>query len=570
MKRGVASFNEMFRRRLVVIFTVFLVAVLGIESRFVYLQVVARTTLVNKANQQLETDSIPIKAKRGMIQDSTGRVLAQDVATWSLGLYMKEVKDPHLTAASIASILRASVTQLEKQIRSASSSFIYLKKQVGVVEYDALRQLDVSGIVLDKGYRRVYPLGALMSSVVGITGSDNQGLSGIEFQYDKELGGTDGRHTYRVSGSNPGEPAITEDVIEPIPGKNIVLTIDSNIQYFVQQALMDTLKTYDGKRATCTILDPKTDAVLAMVDVPGVDPEHWQDASMSSLSEKAISANYEPGSVFKAATSVAGLETGTITLQSTFYSGGSLKVAGTVIHEVNDYSYGTMNLYQMLEHSSNVGFAQLSMKIGATRFHDCLSRYGFGKPTGIDLPGEESGILLPTSLWSKTTLPTMGFGQGVAVTAIQLANFYATIANGGLMQRPYVVDHIVDASGASQRTDTPGVVGQLFKPETAKVLLEGLHGVVQKNIGVFSAYIPGYEVAGKTGTAQIAAPGGGYLNDGSYVFSFAGILTANNPRVVVFLSVHQTQKGPRTSFAVAGPTFKKIALQLIQYLRLKP
>jgi len=568
MKRGVASFNDMFRRRLVVVFTVFLVAVLGIESRFVYLQVLARATLVNMANQQLETDSIPIKAKRGMIQDSTGRVLAEDVATWSLGLYMKEVKDPHLTAASIAPVLSASVTQLEKQIRSASSSFIYLKKQVGVVEYDALSRLDVPGIVLDKGYRRVYPLGALVSSVVGITGSDNQGLSGIEFQYDKELGGTDGRHTYKVSGSNPGEPAVTEDVLEPIPGKNIVLTIDSNIQYFAQQALMDTLDTYDGKRATCTILDPKTDAVLAMVDVPGVDPEHWQDASMSSLAEKAISANYEPGSVFKAATSVAGLETGTITLQSTFYSGGSLKVFDTVVHDL--YPYGTMNLYAMLQHSSNVAFCQLSMKIGATRFYDCLSRYGFGKPTGIDLPGEESGILLPTSLWSKTTLPTMGFGQGVAVTAIQMANFYAAIANRGLMLRPYVVDHIVDASGASQRTDTPGVVGQLFTPETAKAVLEGLHGVVQKNVGVFSAYIPGYEVAGKTGTAQIAAPGGGYLNDGSYVFSFAGILTANDPRVVVFLSIHETRKGARTSFLVAGPTFKKIALQLIQYLRLKP
>ncbi len=568
MKRGVASFNDMFRRRLVVIFAVFLVAVLGIESRFVYLQVVGRTTLVNMANQQLETDSIPIRAKRGTIQDSTGRVLAQDVATWSLGLYMKEVKDPHLTATSIAPVLNTSATQLEKQIRSTSSTFIYVKKQVGVVEYEALRRLDVPGIVLDKGYRRVYPLGALMSSVVGVTGADNQGLSGIEFQYDKELKGTDGRHTYRVSGSNPGEPAVTEEVLEAIQGKNIVLTIDSNIQYFAQQALMDTLKTYDGKRATCTILDPKTDAVLAMVDVPGVDPEHWQDASMSSLAEKAISANYEPGSVFKAVTSVAGLDTGTITLQNTFYSGGSLKVFDTVVHDL--YPYGTMNLYAMLQHSSNVAFCQLSMKIGSKLFYDCVSRYGFGKPTGIDLPGEESGILLPLSLWSKTTLPTMGFGQGVAVTAIQMANFYATIANGGVMQRPYVVDHIIDASGASQRTDVPGVVGQLFKPETAKVVLEGLHGVVQKDVGVFSAYIPGYEVAGKTGTAQIAAPGGGYLKDGSYVYSFAGILTANDPRVVVFLSIHETRQGERTSFRVAGPTFKKIALQLIQYLRLKP
>lgn len=568
MKRGVASFNDMFRRRLVVIFTVFLVAVLGIESRFVYLQVVGRTTLVNMANQQLETDSIPIRAKRGTIQDSTGRVLAQDVATWSLGLYMKEVKDPHLTAISIAPVIGTSAALLEKQIRSTSSTFIYVKKQVGVMEYEALRRLDVPGIVLDKGYRRVYPLGALMSSVVGVTGADNQGLSGIEFQYDKELKGTDGRHTYRVSGSNPGEPAVTEEVLEAIQGKNIVLTIDSNIQYFAQQALMDTLKTYDGKRATCTILDPKTDAVLAMVDVPGVDPEHWQDASMSSLAEKAISANYEPGSVFKAVTSVAGLDTSTITPQSTFYSGGSLKVFDTVVHDL--YPYGTMNLYAMLQHSSNVAFCQLSMKIGSKLFYDCVSNYGFGRPTGIDLPGEESGILLPLSLWSKTTLPTMGFGQGVAVTAIQMANFYAAIANGGVMQRPYVVDHIIDASGASQRTDVPGIVGQLFRPETAKVVLEGLHGVVQKDVGVFSAYIPGYEVAGKTGTAQIAAPGGGYLKDGSYVYSFAGILTANDPRVVVFLSIHETRQGERTSFRVAGPTFKKIALQLIQYLRLKP
>ena len=568
MKRGVASFSELFRRRLVVVSVVFLVVVLGIESRFVYLQVIGRSGLVSLANQQLETDSIPIKAKRGMILDCNGRVLAEDVATWSLGLYMKEVKDPHLTATSIAPIIKVAPASLEKQIAKATSSFIYIKKQVGVDEYTALNALSVPGIVLDKGYRRVYPLGSLTSTVVGVTGDDNQGLSGIEYQYDKDLRGRDGRHTYRVSGSNPGEPAVTEDVVEATPGKDICLTLDSNVQYFAQQALADTLKTYDGKRATCTILDPKTDAVLAMVDVPSFDPEHWKDAAASSLSEKAVSANYEPGSVFKAVTSVAGLESGTIDRNSTFYSGGSLKVYDTVVHDL--YPYGTMNLYAMLQHSSNVGFAQLSMKIGTAKFYELVKRYGFGKPTGIDLPGEESGILLPTSLWSKTTLPTMGFGQGVAVTAIQMANFYATIANGGVMQRPYVVDHIIDASGASQRTDVPGVVGQLFTAETAKKLLGGLHGVVQKNVGVFSAYIPGYQVAGKTGTAQIAAPGGGYLRDGSYVYSFAGILTANNPRVVVFLSIHETQRGERTSFQVAGPTFKKIALQLIQYLRLQP
>jgi len=568
MKRGVASFNDTFRRRLVAIFVVFLVVLLGIESRFVYLQVLGRSELVSMANQQLETDSIPIKAKRGMILDCAGRVLAEDVATWSLGLYMKEVKDPHVTATSIAPILRASAALLEKQISKATASFIYLRKQVGIDEYTALNALDIPGIVLDKGYRRVYPLGTLTSTVVGVTGDDNQGLSGVEYQYDKDLRGRDGRHTYRVSGSNPGEPAVTEDVIEATPGKDVYLTLDSNIQYFAQQALVDTLKTYDGKRATCTILDPKTDAVLAMVDVPSFDPEHWKDAAGSALSEKAISANYEPGSVFKAVTSVAGLESGTIDLNSTFYSGGSLKVYDTVVHDL--YAYGTMNLYAMLQHSSNVGFAQLSMKIGTAKFHELVRLYGFGKPTGIDLPGEESGILLPTSLWSKTTLPTMGFGQGVAVTAIQMANFYATIANGGVLQRPYIVDHIVDASGASQRTDVPGAVGQPFKAETAKEVLGGLHGVVQKNVGVFSAYIPGYQVAGKTGTAQIAAPGGGYLRDGSYVYSFAGILTANNPRAVVFLSIHETRRGERTSFQVAGPTFKKIALQLIQYLRLQP
>ena len=301
MKRGVASFNDTFRRRLKNVFLIFLVVVLGIESRFVYLQVIGRSELVSMADEQLETDSIPIKAKRGMILDATGRVVAEDVATWSLGLYMREVKDPRLTAASIAPILKVSAVSLEKQIAGTTSSFIYLKKQVGVDEYEALNRLDVPGIVLDKGYRRVYPLGSLMSSVVGVTGDDNQGLAGIEYQYDKELRGKDGRHTYRVSGSNPGEPAVTEDVVEAVPGKNVVLTIDSNIQYFAQQALADTLKTYDGKRATCTILDPKTDAVLAMVDVPSVDPERWKSASADALSEKAISANYEPGSVFKAA-----------------------------------------------------------------------------------------------------------------------------------------------------------------------------------------------------------------------------------------------------------------------------
>ena len=567
MKRGVASFSDLLKRRLIVVFSIFLIVVIGIESRFLYLQVVARTKLVALANQQLDTDSIPIKAKRGMILDCNGRVLAEDVATWSLGLYMKEVKDPHTTAVKIAPIIGVPQRQLERTIRGASSSFIYLKKQINVGEHDALSQLNISGVVLDKGYRRIYPLGGLTSTVVGVTGADNQGLSGIEFQYDKQLCGIDGRETYAVTGSNPGMPAVMEEVQEPIQGKNIVLTIDSNIQYFAQQALLETVRTYKGKRATCTILDPKTDAVLAMVDVPSVDPNNWQNASQNALSEKAISANYEPGSVFKAVTSTIALETKTITPQTEFYSGGRLRVYDTYVDDL--YSYGWMNLYQMLEHSSNIGFAQVAMKVGAQKFSTYLAKYGFGKPTGIDLPGEESGIVPPMSQWAKTTLPTMGFGQGIAVTAIQMANFYATIANSGVMQRPYIVQSITDASGATQGTSVPHVIGRLFTTETAKTLLGGLHNVVQKDIGVFTAYIPGYQVAGKTGTAQIAAPGGGYLTDGSYVFSFAGILTANSPRVVVFLSVHETKQGPRTSLMVAGPTFKKIALQLIQYLRLK-
>ncbi|MDO9100132.1 MAG: penicillin-binding protein 2 [Caldisericota bacterium] len=568
MKRGQASFSSVLNRRLAVIAVMVLFALIGIESRFIYLQIFARPALTALANSQLETNSIPIKAKRGMILDANGKILAQDVATWSAGLYMPEVRDVAWTAQTIASVLGVARKDLEVRIRDASLSFIYVQKQVSLEEYESLLSLDIPGMVLDKTYRRIYPSGALVSSVVGVTGTDNQGLSGLEFQYDSLLKGTDGKRAFRVSGSSPGAPAVMEEVSEAIAGKNILLTLDVNVQFFAQQALAETLSAYEGERATCIILNPKTGAVLAMVDAPGVDPEHWREAPDSMLTEKAVSYNYEPGSVFKAVTSAAGLDSNTITATDTFHSSGSLKVFDTVVHDL--YAYGTMDLYHMLQYSSNVGFAQLGMKIGASRFFACIQQYGFGKKTGIDLPGEESGIVPPLAQWSKTTLPTMSFGQGVAVTAIQMANFYATIANGGVQRRPYVVDRIEDASGTSQRTDVPGIVGQVVGAETARIVLEGLHGVVKENEGVFSAYIPGYQVAGKTGTAQIAAPGGGYVQDGSYIYSFAGILTANDPRAVVFLSIHETHKGERTSFMVAGPTFKKIALQLIQYLRLEP
>lgn len=564
--------KKSFSLRYKTITVLFVIMSLALFGKFIELQVVRRTELLTLANSQLDIQERTLKAQRGNIYDCNGKVLATDIVSWDLGAYVPQILNLEAFSNEISQcvkIPKKNVIALVEKAQKNKNTFLYLKKQITPDEYSRISAYygKDPAIVLDKNYKRYYPYGSLISSTIGVTGEDNQGLSGLEFQYDKYLAGIDGKSSYWITGNLPGVPLIDEKVKEPVQGNSLFLSIDINIQFFVQQKMKGANSEYSAERSTCIVMNPKNNSVLAMVSVPDFDPNNWQNIKDLSLTNMNIGVNYEPGSVFKAVTGAIGLETKKINLTEKIKTNGYQKVGGFWVHDT--HNYGAINLFDMYRRSSNIGFGTLGLRIGKEDFYNYAKKFGIGSVTGIDLPGEEKGILLPTSQWSGPTLITSAFGQGLAITAIQLANYYTALARRGIEGTPYVVQRIIDSNkNVVYEAPTPDKNGKRIMSETtANTILEALDYTVDPD-GIYTADIKGYNIGGKTGTAEIPAKNGGYI-PGKYVFSFAGIITVDDPSAVVFLSIHRTAE-VRTSFLTSAPTFKKIAIDLINYMHIPP
>jgi cell division protein FtsI/penicillin-binding protein 2 len=407
--------------------------------------------------------------------------------------------------------------------------------------------------------RRSYPLGSVAAQVLGFVGVDDTGLSALEFQLDRELAGRAGQETI------VRDPAgRTIDVVSDRPevdGRDVYLTLDQTIQANAESVLRDTVRKWGAKSATAIVLDPRTGAILAMAVQPGYDANAFPQAPRDLQRNRAVTDTYEPGSTFKLITVGAALSEGLVAPSTRFTLPYSIPVADRVIHDAEERGTVNYSVAQILAHSSNVGAITLAELLGKDRVASWIERFGFGRKTGIDFPGESPGIVLPADRWSGSTIGNVPIGQGIAVTPVQMASAYAAVANRGLWSRPHLVDHVAGGGRPSLHRR------RLVSRPIAAELMTMLKDVVAEGTGMYAA-IPGYQVAGKTGTAQKPDARGGYSAE-RYVASFVGIVPASRPRLVVLVAVDEP-RGAIWGGVVAAPAFQQIARFDLQYLEVPP
>jgi len=549
---------KLVNQRLRLLFLLILLTFGALAARTAYLQTVRASSLAAAATAQTKMAAVT-QAMRGTIFDRIGTPLAIGEQTTDVIADPMQISDPRTEATVVAKTLGISRKAVLRQLSDRSVGFVYVERKAPGAKAAALAQKQLTGFTFQPDQERVYPQGTVAAPVLGYVGTDNKGLAGLEFALNTELSGRPGKAT--IVRDATGQVVETQQTQPVRNGKNVFLTLDSRIQANAEQILQQTVDQWHAKDATAIVMDPRTGAILAMAQEPGYDASSYPHAFARGLTvNHAVDDVFEPGSVFKVVTIGGALSQHDITPNSVFTVPGSLHVADRVIHDAESHGTERLHVWQILQRSSNIGTDEIAAKyLGHAGMLKWMARFGFGKPTGVGFPSESSGIL--PSYWSGSTIGTVPIGQGVSVTAIQLAAAYSAIANGGVWNRPHLVDHVAGESRAPVRHR------RVLAPAVDKELRHMLKGVVSDQGTAALAAIPGYSVAGKTGTAQKPGPYG-YL-PGKYVATFVGMVPSAAPRLVVLVSVDEPQ-GEIYGGLVAAPAFEQIASFDLQYLGVPP
>jgi cell division protein FtsI/penicillin-binding protein 2 len=545
-------------RRIRLLVAVFALAFAITFLRAFWLQGVRGDALgARAASQHREVVTIP--AGRGTIFDRTGVQLALGEDAVTVYANPRQVPSPRREAGTVGRVLGVEPGKVYPLLADRSHGFVYLARRIEPGTAASLERLHLPGLGFYHEERRAYPQGTVAAQLLGYAGVDNTGLAGLELGLGKQLAGTPGRQTIvkdprgrvlDVAGSTPERR-----------GDDVVLTVDHTIQADAEAVLRETVKRWHARAATAVVLDPRTGGVLAMAGMPGFDANRFPDAPRAIERVRAVTDTYEPGSTYKLVTVAAALSDRLVTPSSTFTLPYGIQVADRVVHDAEERGTETMSVAQILSRSSNVGAITLAELLGKDRLSRWITRFGFGRRTGIDFPGESPGIVLPPEQWSGSTIGNVPIGQGIAVTPIQMASAYAAIANSGVWTRPHLLDHVV--GHARPRLHRR----RLVSPAVNAELNTMLRLVVSEGTGTLAA-VPGYVVAGKTGTAQKPDPRGGYSTT-RYVASFVGFVPATKPRLVVLVAVDEP-KGVIWGGSVAAPAFAEIAKFALQYLEVAP
>ncbi len=552
------------RRRLTVLFLLAAVALVALTGRLAWIQFVRADELQNKALEVRMRD-IPVEARRGNIYDRNGCLLVTSVSAESLYAIPYLVRDPRRAAEQLAPLLDMEVERLY-QILTRKSCYEWVARKLEPGTVEKIKQLKLPGLFFVEESIRDYVSGSLAPHVLGFTGIDNQGLTGIEKTFDRELQGTPGRIVVEQDATGRDVPGALHKYISPRQGNSLVLTLDETIQQFVERELDRVVAKYNPKLAVIIVMDPRTGEILAMGNRPSFDATNWMTAPQGVWDRNpAIWYNYEPGSTFKIITTAAALSEGVVKPDDQFFDPGYIKVADRYIRCWADGGHGSQTFGQVVMNSCNPGFVEVGLRLGKEKFYSYIKNFGFGEPTGIDLPGEAMGILIPEKKATSLNLATMAIGQSIAVTPIQLLTATCAVANGGVLMRPHLVKEIRDPSGRVIKTFQPEMVRRVLDQEKACQVADLLQAVVMKGTGR-NAFIDGYRVAGKTGTAQVVGEGGGYVS-GKYVASFTGFAPADNPRVAALVMVAEPQGGIYYGSQVAAPVFREVVRDTLHYLQ---
>lgn len=557
------------RKRIGIIFICAACALGLLLVRLAWVQFVWGDDLQKKAFIN-RTRSLEIKAKRGNLYDRNGEVLAMSVSTDSFFAVPAEVRKSE-RSEEIATILAKKLDlDQEKLLKDITkrSSFAWIKRKVDSELAKEIKQLDLPGIHSVEEPKRYYPNGMLASHILGFTGIDNDGLNGIEITYENELAGLSGRLRMEYDNAGRELPDSVQEYISPSDGNSLVLTIDKTIQYIAERELDTAMKVKQAKRASILVMDPKTGDILALANRPAYDPNFYGKFDQSTWRNAAISDAYEPGSTFKPVTVAGALDEGIVRTTDRFYDPGFIKVGKEVIKCWRSHNpHGSQNLIEGVQNSCNPVFVSIGLKEGTETFYKYLYGFGYGKKTGIELPGEASGILVPKKRAKEIDLATMSIGQANAVTPIQLISATSAIVNDGWLMKPRLVKEIRDKDGNLVTEIKPEKINQVISKETSAVMREILETVVSEGTGK-NAYIEGYRVGGKTGTAQKIIPGGGYSTT-DYIGSFIGVAPSNDPELVALVIV-DSPKGIYYGGSVAAPVFKNVIRDSLRYLQVAP
>ena len=544
------------RIRLFFVIVIFLF--LTIIGKVIYIQVFEYEKL-KKLSSDLWSRNLPIEADRGKIYDRNGVVLADNITTTSLVLIPGQIKEKERAVKEISKILNISEEEMEKHVyKKTSIERVHPEgRRLSFEIADKIASLKIDGVYLVKESKRSYPFDTNLSHVLGYVGIDNQGLSGLELEYDKYLTGEYGSIKY-FSDAKGNKLKLNEIYEQPQNGMNLTLTIDNNIQLSVERELNNIVSKYNPEHALIMVMDPNTGEILAMSSRPNFSPSNYQKYSLEEINRNLpIWMNYEPGSTFKIITLAASLEEKTIDLQNDhYYDGGSIRVANANIKCWKKGGHGAETFLQVVENSCNPGFVIMGQRLGKEKLFSYIDKFGFGKKTGIDLNGEASGIIFKLDKVGEVELATTSFGQGVSVTPIQQITAVSAAINGGKLYKPYIVKSVDEPeTNTSIIVNKPKLVRNVIKEDTSKQVAMALESVVTNGTGR-NAFIDGYRVGGKTGTAQ-KVKDGAYLA-GNYILSFIGFLPADDPKVIVYVAVDNPKGVVQYGGTVAAPIAKRV------------
>lgn len=509
-------------------------------------------------------DELVIPPRRGEIRDRDGHLLAADIIQYDISASPKIISDPYSTADRLFRLLDMPRDQIQK-ILTSGSTWAPIAKGTSQAIGETILSWDIVGLKVEPRSKRVYPEGDLGAHFLGFVNSNGNGFYGVEGYYDNILHGQAGLQTGERSPFGEIIPLGSGHYIPPVSGNTLYLTIDRGIQHMIERELQAAVQQYGAQGGSVVVTNPKTGAILGMASYPAYDPNNYNASDTNLFFDPVVSQQYEPGSVFKIITMAAGLDAVAVGPMGMVYDGGSIEIGGRVIYNWDRQAHDMVDMTDILAKSLNVGIAQVAVTLGKDRFYTYLKRFGFGRLTEVDLSSEGPGTMKTPkdANWHESDLGTNSFGQGIAVTPIQIAAAVGAVANDGLLMKPYIVQKILDSEREVEVK--PTVVRRAVSQETAHTLTNMLVEALERANS--EAMVPGYRVAGKTGTAQIPVPGG--YHPTLTLASFAGYLPADDPQALVLVIIDRPTTS-RWGNTTAAPTFKRIAEQLVVLLSIPP
>ncbi|MBF0494742.1 MAG: penicillin-binding protein 2 [Candidatus Omnitrophica bacterium] len=505
--------------------------------------------------------SLEMPAVRGTIYDKFMEPLAININKPSIYANPHQIANKQEVALKLSKILGMDENEIVNLL-SKSKYFVWIKRIVDMSAADRIKALKIDGLGIIMENRRIYPNCSLAAHVLGFAGVDNRGLEGIELYYDDKLKGEAGYQKFiKDARSNPVFMDYN-DIVFPQNGLNIVLTIDTVIQFIVEEELKKMVDESGAKSGYGIIMDPNTGRILAMANYPTFDLNNFGAAEGDIKKNSCVTDMFEPGSVFKIVTASAALNEGLCDLDDTFFcENGNWPTSGRILHDV--HPYGKLTFKEVIAKSSNIGSVKIGMKVGENKMYTYMKKFGFGENTGVDLPGETPGIVRHPRDWSRSDITTIPIGQGVAVTPIQLLAAVSVIANNGYLMRPFIIDKIMSADGFEIVSNSPGIKWQVVNAKTCRKMKDILEAVVLIGTGK-KAFSEKYTMCGKTGTAQVANPGKGYYAD-RYNASFVGFAPKDKPQIA-FAVIAKEPRGVHFGGSIAGPAVKNIVERVLDYM----